>query len=93
VSKISKIVLLFNSHHLTISPFVFMNKVDLITLGCSKNLVDSEQLIRQLEANGYQVEHDAEKPKGNIVIINTCGFIGDAKEASCVKRKNLPNFW
>lgn len=59
-----------------------MNKVDFITLGCSKNLVDSEQLIRQLEANGYQVEHDAEKPTGNIVIINTCGFIGDAKEES-----------
>jgi ribosomal protein S12 methylthiotransferase len=45
-------------------------------------LVDSEQLIRQLEANGYQVEHDAENPTGNIVIINTCGFIGDAKEES-----------
>jgi len=59
-----------------------MNKVDLITLGCSKNLVDSEQLIRQLEANGYQVEHDAAKPKGTIAIINTCGFIGDAKEES-----------
>ncbi len=59
-----------------------MNKVDLITLGCSKNLVDSEQIIRQLEANGYQVEHDPEKPKGDIVIINTCGFIGDAKEES-----------
>lgn len=59
-----------------------MNKIDFITLGCSKNLVDSEQLIRQLEANGYQVEHDAENPTGNIVIINTCGFIGDAKEES-----------
>lgn len=59
-----------------------MNKIDFITLGCSKNLVDSEQLIRQLEANGYQVEHDAQKPTGNIVIINTCGFIGDAKEES-----------
>ncbi len=59
-----------------------MNKVDLITLGCSKNLVDSEQLIRQLEANGFQVAHDPVEPKGNIVIINTCGFIGDAKEES-----------
>ncbi|MEG1545635.1 MAG: 30S ribosomal protein S12 methylthiotransferase RimO, partial [Bacteroides sp.] len=51
-------------------------------LGCSKNLVDSEQLIRQLEANGYKVTHDAEKPEGEIAVINTCGFIGDAKEES-----------
>lgn len=56
--------------------------VDLITLGCSKNLVDSEHLIRQLEANGYSVFHDSDKPHGGIVIINTCGFIGDAKEES-----------
>ena len=56
--------------------------IDIITLGCSKNLVDSEQLIRQLEEVGYQVTHDAEKPKGQIVVINTCGFIGDAKEES-----------
>ena len=58
------------------------NHIDIITLGCSKNLVDSEKLIRQLEVRGYTVAHDAEKPKGNIVIINTCGFIGDAKEES-----------
>jgi len=56
--------------------------IDLITLGCSKNLVDSEFLIKQFEANGFKVTHDPEKPKGNIVIINTCGFIGDAKEES-----------
>lgn len=56
--------------------------VDIITLGCSKNLVDSEKLIRQLELNGFSVTHDAEKPKGEIAIINTCGFIGDAKEES-----------
>lgn len=56
--------------------------VDIITLGCSKNLVDSEKLIRQLELNGFRVTHDAEKPKGEICIINTCGFIGDAKEES-----------
>jgi ribosomal protein S12 methylthiotransferase len=56
--------------------------VDVITLGCSKNLVDSEQLMRQFEVLGYQVRHDAEKPDGEIVIINTCGFIGDAKEES-----------
>jgi len=58
------------------------NKVDIITLGCSKNLVDSEQLIRQFEINGYSVTHDAENPKGEIAVINTCGFIGDAKEES-----------
>ena len=56
--------------------------VDIITLGCSKNLVDSEKLIRQLEFNGFNVTHDAEKPQGEIAIINTCGFIGDAKEES-----------
>jgi len=58
------------------------NKIDIITLGCSKNLVDSEKLSRQLEAGGYKVQHDSEKPDGSIVIINTCGFIGDAKEES-----------
>lgn len=56
--------------------------VDLITLGCSKNLVDSELLIRQLVEAGYMVYHDREKPTGDIAIINTCGFIGDAKEQS-----------
>ncbi len=56
--------------------------VDIITLGCSKNLVDSEKLIRQLELNGFSVTHDAENPKGEIAVINTCGFIGDAKEES-----------
>jgi len=56
--------------------------VDVVTLGCSKNLVDSEQLMRQFDALGYKVRHDAAKPDGDIVIINTCGFIGDAKEES-----------
>ena len=56
--------------------------VDIITLGCSKNLVDSEKLIHQLELNGFNVTHDTEDPKGEIAIINTCGFIGDAKEES-----------
>ena len=56
--------------------------VDVVTMGCSKNLVDSEQLMRQFDALGYKVRHDAEKPDGEIVIINTCGFIGDAKEES-----------
>ena len=57
-------------------------KVDLITLGCSKNLVDSEQLIGHLELNGYDVEHDPKVADGEIAIINTCGFIQDAKKES-----------
>jgi ribosomal protein S12 methylthiotransferase len=56
--------------------------VDVVTLGCSKNLVDSEQLMRQFDVLGYKVRHDAENPDGEIVVINTCGFIGDAKEES-----------
>ena len=56
--------------------------VDVITMGCSKNLVDSEQLMRQLERVGFDVTHDSETPKGQIAVINTCGFIGDAKEES-----------
>lgn len=58
------------------------NRIDLITLGCSKNLVDSERLMGQLAAAGYKLHHDPEDPKGEIVIVNTCGFIGDAKEES-----------
>ena len=58
------------------------NTIDIITLGCSKNLVDSEKLMKQLEANGYKVTHDSDHPQGEIAVINTCGFIGDAKEES-----------
>lgn len=58
------------------------NRIDVITLGCSKNLVDSELLMKQLLANGYTVKHDPDKSEGEIVVINTCGFIGDAKEES-----------
>ena len=58
------------------------NQVDIITMGCSKNLVDSEKIMRQLEANGYTCKHDSANPKGEIVVINTCGFIQDAKEES-----------
>ena len=58
------------------------NTIDIITLGCSKNLVDSEKLMKQLEANGYKVTHDSEHPQGEIAVINTCGFIDDAKEES-----------
>jgi ribosomal protein S12 methylthiotransferase len=58
------------------------NKVTIITLGCSKNLVDSELLMRQFAANGYLVEHDPETVSGEIAVINTCGFIESAKEES-----------
>ncbi|MBR5855298.1 MAG: 30S ribosomal protein S12 methylthiotransferase RimO [Paludibacteraceae bacterium] len=57
-------------------------EIDIITLGCSKNLVDAERLMRQLELAGYRCVHDSADPKGEIAIINTCGFIGDAKEES-----------
>lgn len=57
-------------------------KIDIITLGCSKNLVDSERLMRQLEAVGYEVSHDAEELTGEIAVVNTCGFIADAQEES-----------
>ena len=57
-------------------------EIDIITLGCSKNLVDTERLMRQLELAGYRCVHDSPKPNGEIAIINTCGFIGDAKVES-----------
>jgi len=56
--------------------------VDIITMGCSKNLVDSERLMGLFEANGFQCTHDSDHPQGEIVVINTCGFIADAKEES-----------
>ena len=58
------------------------NQIDVITLGCSKNLVDSEKLMKLLEENGYALSHNPTKVSGEIVVINTCGFIGDAKEES-----------
>lgn len=58
------------------------NRVDIITMGCSKNLIDSERLMRRFEAKGYAPFHDAPDAGGGIVIVNTCGFIGDAKEES-----------
>lgn len=58
------------------------NQIDIITMGCSKNLVDSETLMRQFEANGYDCTHDSEQPDGEIAVINTCGFIESAKEES-----------
>jgi ribosomal protein S12 methylthiotransferase len=56
--------------------------IDIISLGCSKNLVDSETLMGLMEANGYQCTHDSDNPRGEIVVVNTCGFINDAKEES-----------
>lgn len=58
------------------------NKIDIISLGCSKNLVDSEHLIRQLQAAGYTVEHNSSHIDGEIVVVNTCGFIADAQQES-----------
>ena len=58
------------------------NQIDIITMGCSKNLVDSELLMRQFEANGYHCVHDSKRPQGEIAVINTCGFIEAAKEES-----------
>src|SRR5438132_14075968 len=58
------------------------NKVNVITLGCSKNLVDSEVLMGQLKGNNFEVEHESESNDANIVIINTCGFIDNAKQES-----------
>ena len=56
--------------------------IDFITLGCSKNLVDSERLMAMCEAHGFRCTHDSDDPQGEIVVINTCGFIADAKEES-----------
>ena len=58
------------------------NQIDVITLGCSKNLVDSEKLMKLLEESGYTLRHNPDRVNGEIVVINTCGFIGDAKEES-----------
>lgn len=57
-------------------------RVDVISMGCSKNLVDSEKLLRRLQAKGYWTVHDSADPCGEWVMVNTCGFIGDAKEES-----------
>ncbi len=75
------------------------NHIDLITLGCSKNLVDSERIIKMFESVGYYVKHNPLKITSKIVIINTCGFIGDAKEESinmileCVSAKQKGQVW
>ena len=58
------------------------SQIDIVTMGCSKNLVDSELLMKQFEANGYHCVHDSQHPQGEIAVINTCGFIESAKEES-----------
>lgn len=71
-----------------------MKTIEFISLGCSKNLVDSENLMGMFEAKGYHVTHDSDDPQGEYVVVNTCGFIADAKEESIntileqVARKN-----
>lgn len=57
-------------------------RIDIITMGCSKNLVDSQRLMKQLKIRGYSMHHDSDNVCGEVVVINTCGFIGDAKEES-----------
>ncbi|MCF2499433.1 30S ribosomal protein S12 methylthiotransferase RimO [Dyadobacter chenhuakuii] len=61
---------------------IVKNKVNIVTLGCSKNLVDSEVLYTQLKGNGFAVDHESKKDDSQIVVINTCGFIDNAKEES-----------
>ena len=58
------------------------NKIDIVSLGCSKNLVDSEHLMRQFQAAGYRVEHNPSRIDGETVVVNTCGFIADAQQES-----------
>lgn len=57
-------------------------RIDIVTMGCSKNLVDSERLMRRLQAKGYEMHHDSDDVCGEVVVVNTCGFIGDAKAES-----------
>src|SRR6478735_9453554 len=72
------------------------DKVNIITLGCSKNMVDSEVLSGQLQANEIDVVHESAKRDHNIVIVNTCGFIDKAKEESVntiLEQVNLKQRW
>jgi len=57
-------------------------KINIVTLGCSKNIVDSEKLLKQIRAGGFSITHDSDNYDAQTVIINTCGFINDAKEES-----------
>lgn len=64
-------------------------RIDIITMGCSKNLVDSERLMSMLAAKGYDMHHDSHDVSGEVVVVNTCGFIGDAKQESIDMILNL----
>ena len=68
------------------------NQIDIITLGCAKNLGDSELLMKQFEGNGYHCVHDSKRPQGEIAVINTCGFIEDAKKESIVSERKEEQF-
>ena len=68
-----------------------MKTIDFISLGCSKNLVDSEMLMGLMEAHGYHCTHDSDDPHGEIVVVNTCGFIADAKEEMEFAEEELEN--
>ena len=69
-------------HYPSINKTLKAGVIDIITMGCSKNLVDSEQLMGLLQSKGWQVTHDSPNPEGEVCIVNTCGFIGDAKETN-----------
>lgn len=66
-------------------------KINIVTLGCSKNVVDSEVLMKQLELGGWELVHDSNDPSAKIVVVNTCGFIADAKEESVDTIMNFVN--
>ena len=65
------------------------NQIDIITMGCSKNLVDSELLMKQFEANGYHCVHDSKRPQGEIAVINTCGFIESIPSSNLWRGRNM----
>ena len=79
---VSSIFVPLRSEKETGKVFDMMKKVNIISLGCSKNLGDTEMLLKQFDKAGYLTEMDAENSDADIVIVNTCGFIGDAKEES-----------
>ena len=60
------------------------NHIDFITMGCSKNLVDSESLMRRLESNGYHCTHDPKHPSGEIAVINTCGLLAMPRKRASI---------
>jgi hypothetical protein len=75
-------VLFLNSAPSAVSKYMVNKKINIVTLGCSKNVVDSEKLLRQIKEGGFEVVHNSDDNSAGTVIINTCGFINDAKEES-----------